>query len=539
MIVPPVSIRRAAASRSGSTPFGPRIIPRHGARESPPTGAAPGVSWDIGRVAITAPTRVVGPAIPIAIGRTDDPLEQDAARAETASGPEATASLAATTGPSGRFAGTAPAEVAAVLRQPGMPLDESTRAAFGARFGFDFAGVRVHTDSAAQRSAAAVHAEAYTVGPHIVFGARGASVHTDDRRRLLAHELTHVMQQAHVGTMLQRQPRDRPRGAAPPKNGPESTGSAFVPADLVSDITRDNETWRLTVEGHTSVDSLTRAMFTISIVPPGVTVTLEAALIDPVERGKFVITGLTPVSLQVMEPSYAKLFSARGLVADAPESDELKNARHEFLKRHRDYSDATLLNIVRALNRVTKGNPELLLAYYRHYATHELRDEGKWGDPIDFVEGRDAGGTSGGNTRIDKKVLQRRSPFPTDDSLSLLGGTLIHEFAHTKDGRGENNPLTGALREARAAGVEMFLSERMGDATRAKVISKKWSSTIDLKSGAGKKLWAAYYTMKALYHVIDQGGPEGAKARVLSVEFISGDESNYSKDLKRFIAEHR
>jgi hypothetical protein len=397
----------------------------------------------------------------------------------------------------------------------------------------------VHDDSAAQRSAAAVHAEAYTVGPHIVFGARAASVHTDDGSRLLAHELTHVVQQARVGTMLQRQPRDRPRGAAPPKDGPKSAGSAFVPADLVSKITRDNDTWRLTVEGHTSVASLTRAMFTISIVPPGVMVTLEVAITDPIERGWFVITGLTPVNLQVMEPSYARLFSARGLVADAPESDEMKNARHDFLKRHSDYSDETLLNVVRALNRVTKGNPELLLAYYRHYATHALRDEGKWGDGIDFVEGRDAGGTSGGDTRIDRKVLELRSPFPTDDSLSLLAGTLVHEFAHTREGGGEANPITGALREARAYGVEMFFSERMGDTTRAKAISRKWSSPIDIKSGADKKLWATYDTMKALYRVIDQGGPEGAKARALSVEFISAEESSYSKDLKQFIAEHR
>ncbi len=540
MFVRPVSISRAAASRSGSTSSRSRIATRHDARGSPTTSAAPGVSWDIGRVAITAPPRAVSPSIPIPIGRTDDPLERDAARAATTSAPTATGSPAATAGPSGRFAGTAPAEVAAVLRQPGRPLDASTRAAFGARFGFDFADVRVHDDSAAQRSAAAVHADAYTVGPHIVFGDR-ASVHTGDGRRLLAHELTHVVQQARVGAMLQRQPRDRPSDTAPPKKGPGSTGSAFIPADLVSELTRDNETWRLTVQGHTSVASLTRAMFTVSIAPPGVTVTLEAdtALVEPVELGTFVITGLTPVSLQVMEPSYAKLFAARGLVEDAPESEEMRNARHEFLKRHSDYSDATLLNIVKALNRVTKGNPELLLAYYRHYATHALRDEGKWGDGIDFVEGRDAGGTSGGDTRIDKKVLERRSSFPTDDSLSLLAGTLIHEFAHTKDGGGEANPITGALREARASGVEMFFSERMGDTKRAKTISKKWSSPIDLKSGADKKLWATYDTMKALYRVIDQGGPEGAKARALSVEFISGKESSYSKELKRFIAEHR
>jgi len=61
--------------------------------------------------------------------------------------------------------------------------------------GFDFSGVRVHSDAAAARSAREINARAYTVGEHIVFGERHYEPHTAAGQQLLAHELTHVVQQ--------------------------------------------------------------------------------------------------------------------------------------------------------------------------------------------------------------------------------------------------------------------------------------------------------------------------------------------------------
>jgi hypothetical protein len=66
----------------------------------------------------------------------------------------------------------------------------------GQRFGHDFSRVRVHTDAAAERSARDVNANAYTVGHNIVFGARQFAPGTHEGRRLIAHELTHVVQQS-------------------------------------------------------------------------------------------------------------------------------------------------------------------------------------------------------------------------------------------------------------------------------------------------------------------------------------------------------
>jgi hypothetical protein len=91
---------------------------------------------------------------------------------------------------------TVPPIVNAVLGSPGQPLDRETRAWAEPRFGHDFARVRVHADATAANSARAVDALAYTVGPHIAFAERLYAPGSTAGRRLLAHELTHVVQQA-------------------------------------------------------------------------------------------------------------------------------------------------------------------------------------------------------------------------------------------------------------------------------------------------------------------------------------------------------
>jgi M6 family metalloprotease-like protein len=94
------------------------------------------------------------------------------------------------------LAGTeAPPLVHDVLRSPGQPLDPATRAAMEPRFQYDFSRVRVHTDTGANESAQAVNALAYTVGPQIVFGAGHYQPGSTTGQQLLAHELTHVVQQ--------------------------------------------------------------------------------------------------------------------------------------------------------------------------------------------------------------------------------------------------------------------------------------------------------------------------------------------------------
>ena len=89
----------------------------------------------------------------------------------------------------------APPIVEDVLATPGQPLAQSARRTLEPGLGHDFSGVRVHDDSRAAESASAVNALAYTVGNHIVFGVGQYAPGTKDGNRLLAHELTHVVQQ--------------------------------------------------------------------------------------------------------------------------------------------------------------------------------------------------------------------------------------------------------------------------------------------------------------------------------------------------------
>jgi len=88
-----------------------------------------------------------------------------------------------------------------VLRSPGHPLDSHTRSFMEPRFGHDFSAVRVHADSRAAESARSVGALAFTAGRHVVFGAGTYAPHSSSGRCLLAHELTHVVQQGAQGAL--------------------------------------------------------------------------------------------------------------------------------------------------------------------------------------------------------------------------------------------------------------------------------------------------------------------------------------------------
>jgi hypothetical protein len=95
--------------------------------------------------------------------------------------------------------GEAPAIVDEALRSSGQSLDAPVRAFMEGRFGHDFSHVRIHADSRAAEATNAVGALAYTTGHQIVFGAGQYNPGTVAGKELLAHELTHVVQQrAHV-----------------------------------------------------------------------------------------------------------------------------------------------------------------------------------------------------------------------------------------------------------------------------------------------------------------------------------------------------
>jgi hypothetical protein len=82
------------------------------------------------------------------------------------------------------------------LRSSGQALPESSRQFFEPRFGQDFSSVRIHTDSVAAKSAQSINALAYTTGNNIVFNSGQYSPDSESGKKLMAHELTHVVQQS-------------------------------------------------------------------------------------------------------------------------------------------------------------------------------------------------------------------------------------------------------------------------------------------------------------------------------------------------------
>jgi len=166
---PPSHRSRIAPTDPESTPGSPQ--------ESRPTSAVP---WSFSQVSVHRPEPQ-----PLLVESNSDPQEAAAVRAAATPG---TASIAGTRGPGSDR--PAPAVVREALASPGKSLDAASRRGFEARYRHDFSGVRLHSDTAAARSAEALDARAFTVGDHIVLG-RGGSDHG-----LLAHELAHVVQQS-------------------------------------------------------------------------------------------------------------------------------------------------------------------------------------------------------------------------------------------------------------------------------------------------------------------------------------------------------
>jgi len=151
----------------------------------------------------------------LAIGSSNDPLEREADRIadQVMTAPAhpvvsgAPLRIQRYVGQGIAGADTAPASVDRVLSTPGRPLDPALQQDMGQRFGHDFSQVRVHTGTAAERSAQEVKANAYTVGHNIVFGTGQFKPDTHKSRWLLAHELAHVLQQSslsHDRTIVQR-----------------------------------------------------------------------------------------------------------------------------------------------------------------------------------------------------------------------------------------------------------------------------------------------------------------------------------------------
>lgn len=134
--------------------------------------------------------------------------------------------------------GDPPPTIKNVISSGGRLLDADTRSFFEPRFGIDLGHVRIHADSAAVQSARSINAKAYTLGSNIVFAKSEYQPEADGGKRLVAHELAHVVQQG-TGKIqqLQRQQADQPASeddSAPPRSTMISRAETCPPPDNMS-----------------------------------------------------------------------------------------------------------------------------------------------------------------------------------------------------------------------------------------------------------------------------------------------------------------
>lgn len=190
----------------------PRAAATVAARETqtPPQAESERFAHDLTRVPVRERSHPRVQAKGPTAGSHEDAYEREADRvseavARAVAGPshvaertgfESHAPRTARLGPGDAPLSAAPHAAREVLGSQGRRLDPSARAQFEPRFGQDFSEVRVHTDGRAAESAKALGAHAYTFGNQIVFDSGRYAPASPEGRRLLAHELTHVVQQS-------------------------------------------------------------------------------------------------------------------------------------------------------------------------------------------------------------------------------------------------------------------------------------------------------------------------------------------------------
>jgi hypothetical protein len=203
------------------------------------------------------------------VGGHDDPMERAAERFadETRCNPASQDAAGRVPGPvvqhRAESAAASPDTVAAPALGLGLgrPLDRAQRSYFEPIAGVDLAGVRIHTDEPAARAAGSIGARALTIGRDIAFAANEFSPGTDSGKRLLAHEIAHVVQQrSGDGGVVRRQPyadnKTRKAGPVDWKPGMRAT--------LVTDYVG----WNIKVKAGTPVEVVANPGFGVIQVQP-------------------------------------------------------------------------------------------------------------------------------------------------------------------------------------------------------------------------------------------------------------------------------
>jgi hypothetical protein len=165
------------------------------------TQNSPAAAWDFGALPIFPPGKPQSDALQPKLGSSFDVAEQeaDSMAAAALNMPQIGVCATAPDPVHGRIGRTAREEIVEVNRSPGTALPSDIRSAFDHRYGFDFSQVRIHEGEQAARAAQAVGAQAFSLGPDLVFAKGAYDPRSQRGTTLLAHELAHVVQHARAG----------------------------------------------------------------------------------------------------------------------------------------------------------------------------------------------------------------------------------------------------------------------------------------------------------------------------------------------------
>jgi outer membrane protein OmpA-like peptidoglycan-associated protein len=213
-----------------------------------------------------------------------------------------------------------PPIVQEVLSSSGQPLDTNTQAFMESRFGHDFSQVRVHTDQRAVESAQEVNALAYTVGKDIVFGEGQHAPRKSEGKSLLAHELTHVVQQESASIP------DAAVEAFPVSTASDTSEQAAH--NVANTMTLDHHASHLTLNGSLST-KLTRPSIQRQEegppATPGLQLQQPSLIKEEREEGPATISGL-----QLQPPTLAK-----GQSIEAYTIDSFKLGKTDLTPQHK------------------------------------------------------------------------------------------------------------------------------------------------------------------------------------------------------------
>ncbi|PVX76291.1 uncharacterized protein DUF4157 [Paraburkholderia unamae] len=384
-----------------------------------------------------------------------------------------------------------PQAARAVPKSSGFPLPATARAFFEPRFGFDLSRVRIHADEDAARSAQAHGAAAYALGQHIVFGAGRYAPNTTSGRQLLAHELSHTIQQRDAGDAalearagLRRSTREEERDAQ------TAAQSALA--------------------GH---------HFGVMRQSPRSPLALACSNADP---------------------AAAKLH----------DTEEFGNAAYQFAKHNSSLGESVLAKIRSGIVKLTwqSGGYEVAYSFFDFYSSfgNSVRqmsaDEESKAKLADRIAETDT--TLGFTT-----TTLRSEVLGWDDTrIAML---LLHEFTHTGHIAASSSAVgSGAYQEGQSYGVEYFYAELAGDSTRTTKIQGIVSAGEVLSYQKAADLGrfqedfkVAYALMTALRDVVKKGSspllpfPEitSAAAQLLQQEVLRRFQRP-DADLAKYIA---